>query len=198
MPQRIYLMRHGEVLNGDKEHYNGHIDIDITSNGIQQMHRLADVLAEKKITTVYSSDLLRTTRGAKIIAGRTNAPFVPLKELRERSVGKWEGLTVEEIKDRFHAEYSAWRADLLNYRPEGGENVIDVQNRVLPVFKRLVASHPDQEIAMVLHGGVNRVILADILGMHPLNLFRIEQSFSALNIIDYSDDGTPVVKLLNG
>ncbi len=198
MPSRIYLMRHGEVLNGDKEHYNGHIDIDITLNGIQQMHRLADILAEKNISIVYSSDLLRTIKGAKIIADRTNAPFVPLRELRERSVGKWEGFTVEEIKDRFPAEYSAWQADLLNYRPQGGENVIDVQNRVLPVFKRLVASHANQEIAMMLHGGINRVILADILDIHPLNLFRIEQSFGALNIIDYREDGTPVVTLLNG
>jgi alpha-ribazole phosphatase/probable phosphoglycerate mutase len=68
----------------------------------------------------------------------------------------------------------------------------------LPVFKRLVASHSGLEIAMMLHGGVNRVILADILGMHLLNLFRIDQAFGALNIIDFFDDGMAVVNLLNG
>ena len=51
---------------------------------------------------------------------------------------------------------------------------------------------------MLLHGGVNRIILADALGMDLMNLFRIDQSFGALNIIDYHDDGIAVVKLLNG
>ena len=51
---------------------------------------------------------------------------------------------------------------------------------------------------MLLHGGVNRVILSDALGMDLMNLFRIDQAFGALNIIDYHDDGMAVVKLLNG
>jgi alpha-ribazole phosphatase len=73
-----------------------------------------------------------------------------------------------------------------------------VKERILPVFKRLVASHPDQEIGMLLHGGVNRVILADALGMDMMNLFRIDQAFGALNIIDYHEDGIAVVNLVNG
>jgi alpha-ribazole phosphatase len=198
MTTRVYLMRHGQVLNGAEERYNGHIDIDITPTGVTQMYRLADMLADRAITAVYSSDLIRCVKGAEIIGDRVGVSYTPLRELRERSVGAWEGLTVAEIKERFPAEYTTWRVDLLNYRPPGGENVIDVQERVLPVFKRLVASHSGREIAMMLHGGVNRVILADILGMHLLNLFRIDQAFGALNIIDFFDDGMAVVNLLNG
>jgi broad specificity phosphatase PhoE len=51
---------------------------------------------------------------------------------------------------------------------------------------------------MLLHGGVNRVIIADALGMDMMNLFRIDQAFGALNIIDYHDDGRAVVRLVNG
>jgi broad specificity phosphatase PhoE len=61
-----------------------------------------------------------------------------------------------------------------------------------------VSRHPDQEIAMLLHVGVNRVILAEALGMDMMNLFRIDQAFGALNIIEYHDDGIAVVKLVNG
>jgi alpha-ribazole phosphatase len=50
----------------------------------------------------------------------------------------------------------------------------------------------------LLHGGVNRIILADALGMPPLNLFRIDQSYGALNIIDHFEDNRAMVKLLNG
>ncbi|HEX9020182.1 MAG TPA: histidine phosphatase family protein [Nitrospirota bacterium] len=198
MPTTVYLMRHGEVANGGEKRYNGHIDVDITEKGVEQMHRLAALLAGKSIAAVYSSDLIRSMKGAEIISRRVGAAYTPLRELRERSVGAWEGLTAEEIRGRFPAEYAAWRTDLLNYRPPGGECLLDVENRILPAFHRLVASHQGREIAMLLHGGVNRVILADALGLPPLNLFRIDQAFGALNIIDYHQDGVAVVRLLNG
>lgn len=198
MPTTVYLMRHGEVANGGEKRYNGHIDVDITPKGVEQMHRLAGLLAEKPLAAVYSSDLVRSRRGAEIIANRNGAPAHSLRELRERSIGAWEGLTAEEIKARYPEDYVVWRADLLNYRPAGGECLLDVKERVLPVFKRLVASHPGQEVGMLLHGGVNRVILADALGMDMLNLFRIDQSFGALNILEIHDDGIAVLKLLNG
>lgn len=198
MPTTVYLMRHGEVANGGEKRYNGHIDVDITQKGVEQMHRLAGLLNGKSIAAVYSSDLIRSVKGAVIISNRVGIPSTPLRELRERSVGKWEGLTAEEIKAGFPDEYTAWCADLLAYRPPDGECLLDVKHRILPVFKRIVTSHPDQEIAMLLHGGVNRVILAEAFGMDMMNLFRIDQSFGALNIIDYHDDGIAVVKLLNG
>ncbi len=198
MHTRVYLMRHGEVANDGERRYNGHIDIDITQNGVDQMHRLANLLAEKSITAVYSSDLIRSTKGAAIISSRVGISYTPLPELRERSLGAWEGLTAAEIHERFPAEYLEWRANLLTYRPPRGECLNDVKERILPVFQRLVTSHPDQEIGMLLHGGVNRVILANVLGMAPLNLFRIDQAFGCLNIIDFFDDGTAAVKLLNG
>jgi broad specificity phosphatase PhoE len=191
-------MRHGEVANGGEKRYNGHIDIDITQKGIEQMHRLAGLLAGKTITAVYSSDLIRTVKGAEIISKSLGLKYTAVRALRERSVGAWEGLTAEEIKQHYPQEYAAWRADLLNYRPPDGECLIDVQARILPAYRKLVTSHAGKEIAMLLHGGVNRIIIADALGLDLQNLFRIDQSFGALNIIDYFDDGMAVTKLING
>ncbi len=198
MVTRIYLMRHGEVQNGGERRYNGHINIDITENGREKMRRLAGMLAGKDIAAVYSSDLIRTVRGALIISERLGLTNTPLRNLRERSVGAWEGLTAEEIRDRFPEEYTAWRADFVNFRPPGGECLLDVRERVLPPYRKLVSSHAGQEVAMVLHGGVNRIIIADALGLDLMNLFRIDQSFGALNIVDYFDDGMAVIKLING
>jgi broad specificity phosphatase PhoE len=191
-------MRHGEVRNGGERRYNGHIDIDITEKGVEQMHRLAGLLAGKPISAVYCSDLLRTVKGAEIISKRIGIGYTAVRQLRERSVGAWEGLTAEEIKQRYPEEYAAWRADLLNYRPPNGECVYDVRDRIIPVYSKLLNAHAGQEVAMLLHGGVNRVILADALGLDLKNLFRIEQSFGALNIIEYFEDGMAVAKLVNG
>ncbi len=195
---RVYLMRHGEVANGGEKRYNGHIDVDITERGVTQMHRLAGLLAEKPVRAVYSSDLIRSVKGATIISGPLGLTPQSVRLLRERSVGRWEGMTADEIQQQFPEEYRAWRADLLNYRPPDGECLEDVRSRVLPEYRRIVAAHPGDEIALLLHGGVNRVILADVLGVDPLNLFRIDQAFGALNIIEHYGDGMQVVKLLNG
>jgi alpha-ribazole phosphatase len=191
-------MRHGEVDNGLEKRYNGHIDVDITEKGIEQMRRLAGLLEGKPVKAVYSSDLIRSVKGARIVSARLGLEHTPVQTLRERSVGQWEGMTAEEIKQRYPEEFKAWRTDLLNYRPPEGECLQDVRNRILPEYKRIVASHPGEEIAMLLHGGVNRIILADALGLDPLNLFRIDQAFGAFNIIDHFDDGMTLVKLVNG
>ena len=198
MITRVYLMRHGEVANGGEKRYNGHIDVDITEKGVGQMQRLAGLLGEKPVRAVYSSDLIRSVKGAKIISGRLGIGHTPVRTLRERSVGKWEGLTAEEIQQCWPEEFAAWRADLLNYRPPAGECLLDVRDRIMPEYRRIVGSHPGEEIAMLLHGGVNRVILAEALGLNLLNLFRIDQAFGALNIIEHHPDGMSVVKLLNG
>jgi alpha-ribazole phosphatase len=198
MPVRVYLMRHGEVANGSEKRYNGHIDVDITDNGVRQMHRLAGLLTGKVLSAIYSSDLIRSVKGARIIADQAGLTPTSLEVLRERSVGAWEGLTADEIRERFPEEYRMWRADLINYRPPGGECLLDVKNRILPAYKRIVGSNSDRSIALMLHGGVNRIILADALGMEMTNLFRIDQAFGALNIIDYFEDGMAVVRLVNG
>lgn len=198
-PTRVYLMRHGEVVNGGEKRYNGHIDVDITAAGVEQMHRLASRLADKPITVVYASDLLRSVKGAEIIGGKMNLSVTKLKTLRERGLGAWEGLTAEEISVRYPLEYTSWRDDLLKFRPPGGgECLQDVRDRIVPEYERLVALHRGEEIAMLLHGGVNRVILSHVLEIPALNLFRIDQSFGSLNIIDHYEDGMAVVKLVNG
>jgi len=198
MVTRIYLMRHGEVANGGEKRYNGHIDVDITDKGVEQMHRLAGLLHGKPVRAVYSSDLIRSVKGARIISERLGLEHTPRRTLRERSVGAWEGLTAEEIQKRYPVEFAAWRADLLNYRPPAGECLQDVRRRILPEYRMIVSAHPGEEIAMLLHGGVNRVILADALGLDPLNIFRIDQNCGAMNIIDHYEDGTAVIKLING
>jgi broad specificity phosphatase PhoE len=195
---RVYLMRHGEVANGGEKRYNGHIDVDITERGVEQMHRLAGLLDGKPVRAVYSSDLIRSVKGARIVSARLGLEPIPVRLLRERSVGKWEGMTSEEIRQRYPDKFAAWRADLVNYRPPDGECLQDVRDRIIPEYRRIVACHPGEEIALLLHGGVNRVILADCLCLAPLNLFRIDQAFGALNIIEHFEDGMAVVKLLNG
>jgi broad specificity phosphatase PhoE len=106
-------------------------------------------------------------------------------------------MTFAEIKERYPEEFASWASDPLAYSPPEGETTGEVRNRVMGALDRILCAHPGQEIAVVAHGGVNRVILCHILGMPLGNIFRIEQDHAALNIIEFWEK-YPVLKLLNG
>ncbi len=74
----------------------------------------------------------------------------------------------------------------------------ELRKRVLPALERIIDRHSGEHVCIVAHGGVNRVILADAMGLGLENFFRIEQDYGGLNIIDYFQDGLRVVKMLNG
>ncbi len=195
---RLYLCRHGEVCGDGRRRYNGHRDVDITDVGVRQMERLRDILLDKPVDAVYCSDLIRTIKGAEIIGGPHGAQALSRAEFRERGVGFWEGMSYDEIEAAYPEDWNAWLGDIVHFVPPGGESLLEVSARVLPALNETLAAHKGKEVVLVGHGGVNRVILSHALGLDMKNIFRIEQYYGALNIIDFYDDGMPVVKLLNG
>ena len=192
---RVYLARHGEVVNDGV--YNGHTDVDITEAGLRQMERLRDRLREKNLAAVYSSDLLRTKKGAQIIAQPHGLRPESFREFREMDFGRWQGLSYAGVMKQYPADIPQWMKDLENFRIPGGESIVDMCNRAIPKLRELIERHRGQEIALVCHGALNRVILADALHLPLAHLLRIEQDYGCLNIIGYSPSWT-VVKLVNG
>jgi len=197
-PTRIYLVRHGQVEGFEEKRYNGQGDVSLTELGVTQFQALQARLADKPLQAIYSSDLSRCLRGAAMLAERHGLTPVATANLRELHIGDWEGLTWKELQTRYPRQWQARLADIVNYRTPGGENLIDVAARVRPVIRRILANHASQEVVVVGHGGVNRVILLDAIGAPLGRLFHIEQNFGCLNIIDYYPDSIGVVKLLNG
>ncbi|HZE21080.1 MAG TPA: histidine phosphatase family protein, partial [Desulfobaccales bacterium] len=79
----------------------------------------------------------------------------------------------------------------------GGESLMDVHRRALPKLHELIQKHHEQAFIIVAHAGVNRVILSEALGLSLDHLFRLDQNYGCLNVIDYFPD-MAVVRLLNG
>jgi alpha-ribazole phosphatase len=195
---RIHLIRHGQVEGFDQPRYNGQIDVALTDVGVEQYHMLKDRLAGKPISACYTSDLGRCVAGAGIICREFGIDPVFRRELRELNIGIWEGLTWKEITERWPKEWQARLADLVNYRVPEGENLLDVESRVMPVIAEIIERHNGQEVLVVGHGGVNRIILLNAIGAPLAGMFNIEQNYGCYNIIDYYADGRATVKLLNG
>jgi alpha-ribazole phosphatase len=194
---RLYLVRHGQVAAGHTHRYHGHNDIELSPEGERQLERLAGQLKEVPLAAVYASDLARAVQGAQSICrGRNLSPEI-VPEFREINFGLWEGLSFEEIAAHYPQELQNRFQDLAHYRIPGGESLMDVRSRALPRLQEVLAQHSGQSLLLVAHAGINRIILSEALGL-PLNhLFRLDQNYGCLNIIDYFPD-LPVVRLING
>ena len=196
-PTRLYLVRHGQVADGHTDRYHGNNDIGLSPQGVRQLEDLAAQLASVVLAGIYASDLTRALTGAQIISrGREVSPQV-IPEFREIHFGVWEGLSFTEIAERYPAELQARFRDLPNFRIPGGESLMDVGARALPRLNDLIQTHHRQAFLIVAHAGVNRVILSEAMGLPLEHLFRLDQSYGGLNIIDYFPD-MAVVRLVNG
>lgn len=195
---RLHLVRHGQVVGFDQKRYNGQVDVALTDLGVEQYHRLKERLADVPVSACYTSDLTRCVTGANIICSQFDLEPILRRELRELGIGIWEGMTWTEIIERWPEEWQARLADLVNYRVPQGESLQEMNDRVMPVIKEIVDRHVGQELLVVAHGGVNRVVLLNAIGAPLSRLFSIEQDYGCYNILDYYSDGTVTVKLLNG
>ena len=194
---RLYLARHGETTLSAEYRYIGQTDVDFNDNGLEQMERLKRRFQDQEIHAFFSSDLIRARKGAEIIASCHGLEPIACPEFREIHLGIWEGMTREEILERYPEEYAARLQDLVHRRIEGGESFGDVRARVMGKLSRILVERAGGTILLLAHGGVNRVILFDALKLDLANLTRLDQSYGCINIIDYYDEG-PVVKLVNG
>jgi len=196
-PTRLYLVRHGQVADGHTDRYHGNNDIGLSPNGVRQLEDLAAQLTAVPLAGIYTSDLTRAWTGAEIISRGRNVTPCALPEFREIHFGAWEGLSFTEIAERYPAELEARFRDLTSFRIPGGESLMDVRARALPRLNDLIRQHSGQAFIVVAHAGVNRVILSEALGLSLDHLFRLDQSYGGLNIIDYFPD-MAVVRLVNG
>jgi 6-phosphofructo-2-kinase / fructose-2,6-biphosphatase 3 len=104
--------------------------------------------------------LRRTVSTVQSIPG----PRAALKDLNEINAGICEGLTYEEIQERYPMEF-AWRdQDKLKFRYPHGESYLDLLQRVDGVVQALLLN---TAVLVVSHQAVLRCILAYFKGSKP-------------------------------
>ena len=195
---RIYLVRHGQVEGHEEKRYNGQVNVSLTQLGREQSDRVCACLADLPLDAVYSSDLDRSRYCAELIAAGHNLTARPDESLRELNIGEWEGRTWSELQEAYPDDWRERHRDLVNFQVPGGESLQDAADRIRPTIAKIIEDHPNGDVAVVAHGGANRIILLDAIGAPLEQAFSIEQDYGCVNIVDYFADGSSVVTLLNG
>ena len=160
----FYVFRHGQTDNNHKRIWQGcQINIDLNPTGIGQAQQLARQLKEKKLKAVVSSPLIRARHTGKIVAEACGIPLLIRENLHEAHYGLAEGLTFDEVQNRWPAVFEKWiRPDRENFgiRFEGGESQQEVLNRIFAVFDDLARTRQYDCVGISIHGGTIALLLA--------------------------------------
>ena len=196
MPTTIYLVRHGSVVGAETRRFIGHLDVPLSPRGEAEAAALARRLAGVTLSAAYSSDLSRTRRTAELLVAPHGLQAVAQPELREFSMGRWEGLTAEEIRALNPPAFAAWMADVGRFQFPDGESLADVEARAWPAFEAIAERHEGASVLVVAHGGPNRILLCRALGVPPARILSLGQDYAALSVIE-RDRGRWMLRLLN-
>jgi alpha-ribazole phosphatase len=195
-PTRLFLVRHGEV-EGDRV-LHGHVDVRLTPRGVQQLLNVAERLSAERLAAVYGSDLQRSRIGAEAVAAPHGLPVATEPSLRELAMGEWDGKSFHEVLQKDPVRMKAWWADIAEYVLPGGESLLQLKARVLPTLTSILDRHRGKDVCLVAHGGVNRIILFDALGLQLSHYHNLAQDYGCVNLIEYHGDGNRIVRLMNG
>ncbi|MGH7314801.1 MAG: histidine phosphatase family protein [Candidatus Rokuibacteriota bacterium] len=182
--RRLLLARHGQSVSNAVRRFQGAQDVALSPLGVRQAEALRLAVGRRRLVHVYASPLERARRTAEIAMGGLDVPMTVVDDLRELSLGEWEGCTVEEIQTRPGDPYAQWVRDPVLCLPPGGEPLAEVQARVLRATARIASGHPNgDDVLIVSHGGVISALLAHWLGLPLSSIWRIAVANCSLSEI---------------
>jgi broad specificity phosphatase PhoE len=176
---RLLLVRHGETEGESSIRYHGRTDVALSELGRAQMRLAGRAIAADhgggNFARIFSSPLVRASEGARIVAG-DSSPLVTIDEFAEVHFGLFEGLTADEIRERYPGEFARWNADRLapGYTYPEGESRAGFANRVERGLERMLAlwtASGDSEAGdalLIAHRGVIRAIVRKLTGREPI------------------------------
>jgi broad specificity phosphatase PhoE len=182
----VFLVRHGVTDWHRDRRILGQRDIGLNADGINQANDAMKALAGLPINEVISSPMLRAVQTAEIIAAQFATEIARDPRLADFRVGKWEGMSYDDV-DR-SPEYQRFLADPVAEKVPGGENLGQIRDRAIGAVEQALRDAPaGEQLAIVSHAGVIRVVLAHYLGTHLSQYHRLRVSPGSVSVLSFGD-----------
>lgn len=184
----LVLLRHGETQWNRARRYQGQQDSPLSLTGVGQIraiaHTLRSRIGDPARYQLWSSPLTRTRQSVSILCEELSLSYDHVRfddRLMERSYGRWEGLTLDEISARYPEDVALEQEDRWNFAiPEGGESFADVANRLRVWLSELPTTQP---VIVMAHGGSGRVLRGLCEGLNPDGVFACNDPQTAIYLI---------------
>jgi broad specificity phosphatase PhoE/ribonuclease HI len=198
-PTVLHLIRHGETVltPGRKFSGMGPLNPVLTDTGRAQAVIVAQAASKLGAEVLISSPLNRTKETAEIISQSTGLE-INLDEIWfEMDFGYWDGLSVEEVKEKYAADYERWLSDL-TFQPAGGESWEEITVRVEAALSKILSQYPGQTIVAVTHNCVIKTAAAICLGAPIESVFHMDIGPCSTNtFLMWPSDGLRAVRAMN-
>ena len=183
----IIIARHGETEWNVGEIFRGRIDIELNETGIKQAELLAKYLSKIKIDAIYSSPLKRALRTAEIIADYHKLDVDIVPGLIDFNYGQWQGLSHQEVKDKYKELYTAWINRPDQVKMPAGESLDDVSKRAMDVVTDIITRYK-RTVVLVSHRVVNKVLICALLGLDNSHFWKIKQDTGGITTFTYENE----------
>ena len=191
MTLRLHLLRHGQTeLSRDNVFCGRALDPVLTDAGVQMADAFASAYRDTPWRAIYSSPLTRAVATAAPLANAVGLPVERRDGFAEIDYGAWDGLTAEQVSERFHVEHERWIADPAWNPPTNGETAVALAQRVTHEVESIAATHHDGNVLIVSHKATIRVAVCALLGVDVGRFrYRFGCPVGSVSIIEFGAHG---------
>lgn len=195
----VFLIRHGETPLTPLKKFSGDgpLNPGLTDIGLGQAEKVAQAIAKLNPEVIIASPLKRTTQTAEVVSKATGLPIVFEDAWIECSFGIWDGMSIDEVKEKYPADYHSWLCST-GFAPPEGESYDSVSVRIDEALEKIVAMYPGQRVAVITHNGTIKTAAKLAIGAPADSIFHIDIgpcSITTLSI--WPSDGLRAVRSLN-
>ena len=185
MSVKLILIRHGESESNVTRTSSGQSKCNLTEKGLDQAKRVGEYLKDHAIDFFYVSPLPRTRQTFDaILAHHPDVPVEFEPRIMEIHFGDLEG-TPWGYKRKLANEKGV---DFLEFKPNNGESIVDLQKRVLEFIGELAEKHTGKTVALVTHGGVMMSIYLKLLNYTQADIENIHSPNTGVTILNFTKD----------
>jgi len=192
----VFLIRHGETPLTPLKKFSGDgpLNPQLTEVGLAQAELVAAKLDPE---IILASPLNRTKQTADVLSRATGLPVNFDDAWLECSFGIWDGLSIDEVKEKYPVDYHSWLCST-GFAPPEGESYEALAVRIDEALEQIVAMYPGQRVAVVSHNGAIKTAAKLTIGAPADSIFHIDISPCSITTISiWPSDGLRALRGLN-
>lgn len=194
---KLILVRHALTVDNQKSRLSGHIDSSISEEGREQIDKITNYLKDFDIDKIYTTTSSRTKDTVKKLSELKSIEIIEKESLKEISFGDFEGLTFDEIKDKYPKEFQDMIEKGYEYKYPNGESLIDSYNRVCIELDNIISNNDDRTILICSHGGTIRNIITYLISNSYKYHWNFKIDNGSVTILEVQDGFTVITSMNN-